>query len=418
MTTKKIRDLVLLLLMAKSTVAQTISPSVITPQGAHYVAGGMQLSWTTGGVATSTFGAGGYVLTQGFEQPELQVWTGAIGPSGVCPGSVINVPYTQSGIISNSNIFTAELSDASGSFASPVTVGTLTARDNGTIACTIPAGTVAGSGYRIRVRSSLPLFRGPDNGNNLSIWSRPSCNITVVPENNTNTGGIPSNIYLGYGPQRVTLNVSASGGAPFSYNWTGNGALSCNHCASPVFTPATEGVYNFTVTVTNANGCTTTCTVMICVLDIRVPGTGGKKVYVCHNNNTQSVNINAVPSHVPGHANDRLGRCDEQPCNPSQPLYVNKGENIPVAEEIVAEEFSAAVMPNPTRDHFNLSVKSNSKAPVTVRVVDIYGRVLLVQTGIAPNTITRLGDKLFSGTYLVNVVQEKREQTLKVIKIN
>lgn len=417
MITKKISRLLFLLLIAKSSVAQTISPSVITPQGAHYAAGGMQLSWTTGGVATSTFSSGGYILTQDFEQPELQVWTGAIGPSGICPGSVLQVPYTESGIISNSNIFIAELSNASGSFASPVTVGTLTGRDNGTISCTIPVNTPAGTGYRIRVRSSLPLFRGPDNGSNLSVWAKPSCGITVVPENNTYTGGVASNIYLGYGPQRVTLNVSASGGAPFSYSWTGNGSLNCNNCAAPVFAPSTEGVYTFTVTVTNASGCTTTCTVTICVLDIRVPGTGGKKVYICHNNSTQQVNTNAVSAHVPGHSNDRLGRCDEQPCNPSQP-FVNRGETIPVMEETATGEFSAVVMPNPARDHFNLSVTSNSKAPITVRIVDVYGRILFVQTGIAPNSVIRLGEKLFSGTYLVNVIQEKREQTLKVIKVN
>jgi len=418
MITKKISRLLFLLLIAKSSAAQTISPSVITPQGAHYAAGGMQLSWTTGGVAASTFSSGGYILTQNFEQPELQVWTGAIGPSGICPGSVLQVPYTQSGIISTSNIFTAELSNASGSFASPVTVGTLTGRNNGTISCTIPVSTPAGTGYRIRVRSSLPLFRGPDNGSNLSVWAKPSCGITVVPENNTYTGGVASNIYLGYGPQRVFLNVSASGGAPFSYNWTGNGSLNCNNCAAPVFAPSTEGVYTFTVTVTNASGCTTTCTVTICVLDIRVPGTGGKKVYICHNNNTQQVNTNAVSAHVPGHSNDRLGRCDEQPCNVSQPLYVGRSETEPVAEEAAEDNFRATVMPNPARDYFNLSVTSNSKAPVTVRIVDVYGRVLLTKTGIAPNTTTRMGEGLQSGTYLVNVVQEKKEQTLKVIRIN
>ena len=369
-------------------------------------------------MATQTLTGGGYILTQSFEQPELQVWTGAIGPAAVCPGSVINVPFIQSGIISNSNSFIAQLSNAAGSFASPLTVGTLTGNTNSIIACTIPVNTPAGSGYRIRVKSSLPSFTGTDNGNNLSVWAKPSCNITAVPENNTNTGGIPTNIYLGYGPQKVTLNASASGGAPFSYSWTGNGSLSCYNCSAPVFAPTAEGIYDFTLKVTNANGCSSTCTISICVTDIRVPGTSGKKVYVCHNGNTLSVSVNAVSAHVPGHASDRLGECNQQPCGTQQNMFVNKGETFKNAPEADQDMFSIAAMPNPTKDYFNLVLKSNNKALATVRIIDVYGRVLFVKTDVDPKTILRLGDILMAGTYLVNVVQENNEQTVKLIKIN
>lgn len=406
------------MLLALGSKAQTINPSIVTPQGSNYIAGGNQLSWTTGGLATQTLTGGGYILTQSFEQPELQVWTGAIGPAAVCPGSVINVPFIQSGIISNSNSFIAQLSNAAGSFASPLTVGTLTGNTNSIIACTIPVNTPAGSGYRIRVKSSLPSFTGTDNGNNLSVWAKPSCNITAVPENNTNTGGIPTNIYLGYGPQKVTLNASASGGAPFSYSWTGNGSLSCYNCSAPVFAPTAEGIYDFTLKVTNANGCSSTCTISICVTDIRVPGTSGKKVYVCHNGNTLSVSVNAVSAHVPGHASDRLGECNQQPCGTQQNMFVNKGETFKNAPEADQDMFSIAAMPNPTKDYFNLVLKSNNKALATVRIIDVYGRVLFVKTDVDPKTILRLGDILMAGTYLVNVVQENNEQTVKLIKIN
>ncbi|MEW6467510.1 MAG: PKD domain-containing protein [Bacteroidota bacterium] len=58
----------------------------------------------------------------------------------------------------------------------------------------------------------------------------------------------------------ITLN--ATGGA--SYVWTPSGSLSCSTCASPVATPAATTTY--TVTVTDANGCTAADAVTITVL--------------------------------------------------------------------------------------------------------------------------------------------------------
>ena len=75
-------------------------------------------------------------------------------------------------------------------------------------------------------------------------------------------------------------------------------------------------------------------------------------------------------------------------------------------------------MPNPTNNYFNLVMKSSNKALVTVKIVDVYGRLLFVKTDVDPNSTLRLGEKLSSGTYLVNVSQEDRQQTLKLIKIN
>jgi len=60
-----------------------------------------------------------------------------------------------------SNTYTAQLSDASGSFASPVDIGTLVSDANsGTINITIPPATPTGAGYLIRVVSSNPVVIG------------------------------------------------------------------------------------------------------------------------------------------------------------------------------------------------------------------------------------------------------------------
>jgi hypothetical protein len=106
-------------------------------------------------------------------QATTGVSTSAISGSPFCVGggdaASVSVPYTITGAFTAGNIFTAQLSNASGSFASPTSIGTLSSTVAGTITASIPAATVAGTGYRIRVVSSTPAISGSDNGSNLTI---------------------------------------------------------------------------------------------------------------------------------------------------------------------------------------------------------------------------------------------------------
>lgn len=74
------------------------------------------------------------------------------------------INFTSSGTFNSGNVYTAQLSDASGSFSSPISVGTLTSTANsGTINVTIPAGTPSGTGYVIRIISSNPSTTGSNS---------------------------------------------------------------------------------------------------------------------------------------------------------------------------------------------------------------------------------------------------------------
>ncbi|MCX7743365.1 MAG: T9SS type A sorting domain-containing protein [Flavobacteriales bacterium] len=99
--------------------------------------------------------------------------TGVINPTTyyVTPtaGTAISVPFTATGTYNPGNVFTAQLSDASGSFANPIVLGTLTGTTSGTINGIIPAGTPTGTGYRVRVVSSNYPVTGSNNGTNLTI---------------------------------------------------------------------------------------------------------------------------------------------------------------------------------------------------------------------------------------------------------
>lgn len=70
--------------------------------------------------------------------------------------------FTATGTYNAGNVYTAYLSDDIGSFTSATNVGTLSSTSNGALSMsiTIPAGTVSGTLYQIRVVSSNPVVTG------------------------------------------------------------------------------------------------------------------------------------------------------------------------------------------------------------------------------------------------------------------
>lgn len=105
----------------------------------------------------------------GYDVIQTGISTSSIsGP--FCDSSTISITYTTDTITFNTgNVFTAQLSNASGSFASPTNIGTVTSTTASTITATIPANTPFGTGYRIRVTSSSPAYSGSDNGSDIII---------------------------------------------------------------------------------------------------------------------------------------------------------------------------------------------------------------------------------------------------------
>ena len=92
-----------------------------------------------------------------------------LSSSSFCFGSAIDISYITFGSFSAGNIFTAELSDTSGSFGNPVPIGSVQSVSSGVILASVPAQTAAGHHYRIRVVSSDPIVASEDNGEDLSI---------------------------------------------------------------------------------------------------------------------------------------------------------------------------------------------------------------------------------------------------------
>jgi hypothetical protein len=121
----------------------------------------------------------------------------------------------------------------------------------------------------------------------------------------TANAGDDKDVIYGYGANCTMLNGAAAGGvAPYTYSWSG-GATPAN--ASNKVCPTSNSTY--TLTVTDANGCTGTDDVLVNVTDVRC-GSSMAKVKICHNGKEICVAKEAVPAHL--RHGDVLGSCPQE----------------------------------------------------------------------------------------------------------
>ncbi|MBK9318597.1 MAG: hypothetical protein IPM91_07055 [Bacteroidetes bacterium] len=159
----------------------------------------------------------------------------------------VNVSFFYAGTPNPANIYTAELSSSTGSFASPVAIGSLASiASTGTISATIPAGTISGTGYRIRVTSSDPVATASDNGTDLIIDK-----VVATASNNS--------------PVCAGLSLQLFSGGGTTYSWTGpNGfASGVQNPTIPVTVNADSG--EFIATAISTLGCTDTASTLAIV---------------------------------------------------------------------------------------------------------------------------------------------------------
>lgn len=159
-----------------------------TYTGTTYSYAGWAYAHSSGGSDNAFFDN----FSAGQETSATTITTSAITGSPFCvtasATAAVSVAFTSTGTFTGTNDYTAQLSDATGSFSSPVNIGSLinTSANSGTISATIPAGTVSGTGYRIRVIANDPATNGTNNGTDLIIVLGPE-NVTGVSATAGNT---------------------------------------------------------------------------------------------------------------------------------------------------------------------------------------------------------------------------------------
>lgn len=371
------------------------------------------------------------------------ITTSPLSATGYCLGTSLQVAYAIAGTYNSGNIFTAQLSDASGSFNTPTNIGSVTAITGGNINATISANTPAGNGYRIRVVSSDPAITGSDNGANISVNALPTVSVT----------GSNPHLYFGApGDQTSTITATATGGtAPYTITFTMNRSLISDYIndagdeawtatgstitsANPPSTfsgiPAGGSASinvallsdaDITATVTDANGCSqTAAAVHVIAEDARcfAGKSGNVKVLMCHVTGSAKnpriqicVDENAVQAHLD--KGDLLGSCtvNAREMNPNATSAYD-----PTQGEEGLGKLSVTVMPNPASYHFTLVLKSQSNENVKLTVTDITGRVIEMKTNVSANSTIQLGDNYHPGVYIAKLLQGKDIVTLRLIK--
>ncbi|WP_092676922.1 T9SS type A sorting domain-containing protein [Hymenobacter arizonensis] len=244
----------------------------------------------------------------------------------------------------------------------------------------------------------------------------PTPTIAVKPASNEFTGGVATNLYIGYGPQSVTL-AAASG---VSYQWSPVKGLTNTSSANAVFTATTPGTFVCTVTATSASGCTATQRVTLVVTDIRCGNITDKnpKVLVCHRGKPQCVAAKEVPSYLK--QGGTLGDCSIPVASATasataQTSSAAARESLPTAGAPVFEAY-----PNPFTERTVVHFRAGSTGPAQLQLYNALGQVVKTfYNGTAVEgqdyEFALEGATLAAGVYTGRLLINGKVQTLRVV---
>ena len=227
------------------------------------------------------------------------------------------------------------------------------------------------------------------------------CSINVtIPDAITLSNGVhPNTVYIGYMPASdLTLMAQPSGDtARYSYLWS-NGETTQSVTVSP-FVSTT-----YSVTITDASGCSKTASKLVNVMDIRC-GNKLDKVLICQlpgkssNDHAQCVSVSAVSTQLNKGA--YLGNC-------KLPSML---ENISGDETLMRLN----IYPNPSYSAFTLVLRSDNETMVNLIVWDELGRIM-ERRRINPNQIVELGISYKPGIYFAELTQGNNKIKAKLFK--
>jgi hypothetical protein len=171
------------------------------------------------------------------------ITTGNIQGGIVCPSASILVPFSvNNGPMNSGNVFTLQMSDVNGSFASPTAIGTLNSISSGAVSGTLPAVLAAGNGYLFRVVGSNPAVTGTNATGTITIPAQ------TVASFNLSTS-------------QLDINVTSTSTDATSYTWDPGDGTNPQTTTGTTFayTYITNGTYNFCLTATNTCFTNTSC---------------------------------------------------------------------------------------------------------------------------------------------------------------
>jgi hypothetical protein len=186
----------------------------------------------------------------------------------LCAGDTLRLKYFTTNTFNSGNTLSVQLSNATGSFAAPIIIGSkaVTYTTNDSITCVLPKTLAGGTGYRVRIVSSSPVMTSFDNQVNIRI--KPLAANRVVGNNN------PCE------PDTLRLNSSTSS-SPVTYAWSGPNSFSSTLQSPKVGgTSSSLSSGNYIVTMT-LNGCISKDTMAVTVKPLPAKPTAGSNTPLC-----------------------------------------------------------------------------------------------------------------------------------------
>ncbi len=192
------------------------------------------------------------------------------------------------------------------------------------------------------------------------------CHIRVLP-GFTLPGQKEYTIYKGYGLQNALLYADVDGGkCPYTYKWSGGSKF----LFDPVRFVSPNITTTYTLYVTDAKGCTSTCSVTIKVVDVRC-GNRGDKVKLCYGNHEVCANKWEVPFAL--WCGAKLGDCGWKK---SEKRIAGNIDEMKITNSITP--FIKAY-PNPANKYLNVEWNAGDNDRSVLRVIDMQGRVLITR---------------------------------------
>ena len=219
--------------------------------------------------------------------------------------------------------------------------------------------------------------------------------------------GTDNVVYFGYLPMScATLNGSATGGTgSLSYSWS-NGTTTINNTVCPSITTS------YSLTATDANGCTVTDDVKVCVVNVvcYAGNSNVKKVEVCHKGNTICIDANGVQAHLAHGCT--LGSCTEvTACNNlSSRMVINES----TSDETVMSEIK--LFPNPAKDNLMITLSNiEEMGSVSYSIINAIGQE--VYTGTLNSTETTINiSTLNSGMYYFKTITQTTKPIIFIVQ--
>ncbi len=75
------------------------------------------------------------------------------------------------------------------------------------------------------------------------------------------------------------------------------------------------------------------------------------------------------------------------------------------------------VAPNPAKDRFAITIQTDSKEQIALKIIDVSGRVIETRRGMAANATIYLGNEYKSGTYYLEVIQGSSKRSVQLVKL-